>query len=300
MNILITGAGGFLGTELIRQLKETTHTVFALSSDTRKITTMFGKQVAVFNIEQWQNGILPMEKIDVVINCAFTRTSKGSELAKSLRFSKDIFSSALQFNCNVINISSRSVYGENLDIPWSEHTTVHPNSLYALAKYSSELLLESIYRSKQHLKFTNIRLAGLLSPIFDDRLINKFIDKFIKGVPLDVIGGNQQFAFLDIRDAASGIISLLNKDNNDWKTCYNFGSTITYSLMEVIKEVELVSEKLKIPKVEINLKKDDKILLAEMNSSLFYKDTGWKPRFNLEATINDIFKYKLHEYNEKK
>ena len=101
MNVLITGAGGFLGNELIRQLLKTTHVVYALSSDKEQIKTRFSNKCHAFSIKEWEDGKLPLDKIDVVIHCAFARAYDFVSLKKSLDFSKEIFSnSGRVFNAN--------------------------------------------------------------------------------------------------------------------------------------------------------------------------------------------------------
>lgn len=293
--VLVTGANGFLGDCLVNKLISLdNYQLFTLSRNKGQLKEKYQEaQLTHFDVEDFYQNRICFDKIDVVIHCAFARANEGTELAKSLDLAKDIFETALKSNCNMINISSRSVYGQNPDIPWTEDSIVCPDNLYALAKYSSELVLESCFKSSDLSKVTNIRLAGLVSPAFNDRIVNKFIDNTIKGLPINIVGGNQQFAYLDIKDAASGLIALLNKKGN-WKSCYNLGSTKTYSIIEIASIVESVSKEFDIPKVVINITKSEAKLLADMDSSLYYTDTNWKPEYDMEAIVREIFNYKLN------
>src|SRR5690606_6493308 len=148
--------------------------------------------------------------VDIIIHCGFARTMEGSDISNSLEFSNNLFYLGSINNCDIVNISSRSIYGQNPNIPWVENTNPSPNNLYSLGKISSELLLKK-YKNNM-IKVTNLRLAGLVSPVFNDRIVNKLIDKVINKEEIEIVGGKQQFPLMDLRDAASAIRSLIDSD----------------------------------------------------------------------------------------
>lgn len=291
MNILITGAGGYLGTELINQLLGTKHRVYALSSNKGKISQRFGEKVVCYSNDELLSAKVNLSDIDVVVHCAFARTQEGKDIADSLYFTKEVFKLASYNGCDIINISSRSVYGQNPNIPWTEDSDISPDSLYALAKLSSELLTETISDSKT--SYTNIRLAGLLEPTFDDRIVNKFIDNAIKGNNIKIIGGKQQFSFLDIRDAAAGIVSLLEIPSKKWAHIYNLGFTKSYNILEIADTVKIVAKDFNID-TDVVHEHSDATLYAEIDSSKFYAYTNWKPKYDMKKIVRSIFKHKLN------
>src|SRR5690606_21884747 len=142
MNILITGASGFLATEIINQLQHTEHSIFALSSNKEKLTSKNEENIiSLYDFEDWNKNLVPMDNIDVVIHCAFARAHKGgAEIAKSLLFTQKLFETFSKNQVSsVINISTQEVYGKNAT-PWKENQEVLPNTIYATAKYYTELL----------------------------------------------------------------------------------------------------------------------------------------------------------------
>lgn len=294
-NILITGAGGFLGREIIRQTCGLNrYNIFALTSDTKELSSAFNHaNLNILGIEEWENRKLPLLDMDFVIHCAFSRSNNGKELSESLIFTQKVLTDAMMHNCAVINVSSRSVYGQNPNTPWKEETLVEPDSLYALAKYSSELILQSMSKLSQNLHFTNIRLAGLVGNQSNDRITNKFIDNVINNKPINIIGGKQKFAYIDVRDASEGIISLLKIPSHKWKPMYNLGYLKSYGIIEIAEIVAKIANKYNFPAVEINLKKTDDNLYAEMDSSLFYEDTNWQPAYDMEAIVSTIFEHQI-------
>ena len=294
--ILVTGAGGLLGREILNQLCSlNSYNVFALTSNRSKLSKLFSNEpnIKILGHEELDNKQVPFNEIDVVMHCAFARSNNGYELAESLNFSQRIFTESIKSNCSIINISSRSVYGQNPNTPWMETTKVEPNSLYALAKYSSEIMLQGIVESYNNRGYTNIRLAGLISPEISDRVVNKFIDSTLKGKSICIIGGKQQFAYLDARDAASGIIFLLQAAPQTWQPIYNLGHLKSYSIKEIAEAVAKVAGKFNCPEVKINIEKTDEALYAEMDSTLFYTDTNWQPNYDMDMIVESIFADKL-------
>ncbi len=289
-NILITGAGGLLGGELIKELLHTPHNVYALTSNKEKLEKEFGDKVIVYQNEDLFAGNMPIEGITLIVHCAFSRSQDGQDIANSLKFTRDVFFSAAINNCDIINISSRSIYDQNPNTPWTESTAIRPDTLYAMAKLTSELLAETTSNNK--INFTNIRLAGLLAPSFDSRIVNKFIDNAIQKRYIKITGGKQQFAFLDIRDAVAGIIALIHSQSKNWAPIYNLGYLKSYSITEIAETVKKVAAEYNID-VTIVIESSDAMLHAELDSSLFYKDTNWTPKYDMEAIVKSIFKYKI-------
>lgn len=291
MNVLITGAGGFLGNELIRQLLKTTHVVYALSSDKEQIKTRFSNKCHAFSIKEWEDGELPLDKIDVVIHCAFARAHKGGEeIAKSLLFTNKLFNEIVKENVpSLINISTQEVYG-SMACPWIESNGQNPMTVYGTIKYYTELLAQSLIDNNQT-HITSIRLAGLIGKTTDSRMVNKFVDKAINKEPIQIVGGKLVFSQLDVRDAATGIIALLSVPVEKWRHIYNLGFTKSYSIQEIAAVVQTVGKEFN-REVIIKVEKSDLVIQAELDSIALYDDTNWKPRYDMEAMVRSIFEYK--------
>ncbi|MDD2323778.1 MAG: NAD(P)-dependent oxidoreductase [Bacteroidales bacterium] len=291
--IIITGASGVLGSELIKQLKECNqYEIFGLTSS-KELVKKKVSGVSYFDAENLSpNNTSEIFKSDsIVVHCAFSREEDGEELAKSLSFAKLIFTISSKSGCSVINISSRSIYGQKYQPPWTEDSTPVPDTLYAMAKYSSELLLESIC-STNNCDFTSLRLAGLISPKLEKRLINRFIDQVLEGKDIVISGGEQQFAYLDVRDAAQGIIAITQIDPSKWNTIYNLGNIVSYNIMEIAESVVQVAKDIGFPNPQIDFSKAEITLFAEINSTQFFSDANWLPKYNLESIVRTLFTHK--------
>lgn len=294
MKILISGAGGFLGSEVIRQLLDRgNYDVFAYTSQKDKLKAKFSNNnnLTCFDYEDWKNENIPFDEIDVLINCAFARTSDGKELASSLDFTNEFMSDAASGGVGgIINLSSQSVYSQTREFAATESTTVIPESLYAVTKYSTELLISNICKNF-NVPYTNLRLASLVGQGFDVRLTNRFIKSAINGETIKIIGGRQIISYMDVRDAADGLIALASVDPYIWKPIYNFGVEESYRLPQIAEIVKKIAYEFISESVNVEVKEGKDFLNLSLDCTSFYADTSWKPKYNMEIIIRDIFEH---------
>ena len=302
--ILVTGAGGVLGRELVERLikREKCHIIaLELTKKNLPIDFFYNDRTECYDNQEWKEGRLPWNTIDVIVHCAFARSSNGRLLAESLEFTKELFSQAVENNVSaIINISSQSVYGRSQPPLWTEKTPVSPeppDTFYALAKYASELLALSICNtSNSKTTVTNLRLASLSGRGMEERLTSKFVKSALEGRPIKLIGGQQTMAYMDVRDAAEGIIALMSTDTSKWKDVYNFGNQFRHSIKEITETVARISKRYTNNPVKVEIEEKDVHLDMGMDSTLFYTDTNWVPEHDLESMIDWIFSY----YTKKK
>ena len=297
-SVLVTGAGGFLGGELIKQLSATTnYQIFALTSQKEKVLSRFSevKQLACFDIEEWMSGKLPWEEIDTLIHCAFARVSSGQELASSLNFANELFKEARENKITaVINVSSQGVYGRTHKPLWSEETPVDPHSIYGFAKYASELLLNNLRAVNDNQTFTtNLRLSSLSGGAagLKFEVISKFVNHALRGEPIKIVGGKQIFSYMDVRDAAAGIIALLTVCPQEWQEVYNLGSNRGCTIIEIANLVAEAAPSYTAQPVRIEIEAQDINLNIGMNSNLFYKATNWQPQYDMKDIVASLFQY---------
>lgn len=300
--VLVTGAGGFLGGELINQLSlKTDYEICALTSNKGKVMDKFSQLegFSCFDLEDWKTGKLPWEKIGTLIHCAFARISSGKELTDSLRFTNQLFQEASEMKIHsIINVSSCSVYGHSQKPLWTEEKFVDPDSLYALAKYSSEILTNNIPRANNNQIYSaNLRLSSLIGNGLNQRVIAKFVDNAIRSQPIKIIGGNQVFSYMDVRDAAAGIIALLSVNPECWKPVYNLGSYQRLTIIEIANLVGEVANLYTRNPIKIEIEEKDIYLDVGMDSSLFYKDTRWYPQYDMKNTIISQFEHFITKNN---
>lgn len=292
--VLVSGASGFLGKQLIKQLIESkNYYIVGLTSRPDALINTFESRsdFTVLNVNNWTEKI--EKDLDILINCAFPRSSDPRQLAVGLDFTEKLIKDAINFNIHsIINISSQSVYSQKDKSSPDETADVAPESLYGMAKYAAEKLVASLCEgSSNTVNYSNIRLASLTGIELEARMTNKFVKRAINGEKITVNGRGQKVSYLEVRDAASALLSMLKKDSSTWENVYNLGNYRYCSVLEIAEEVNNVAKKYNIPEIEIDLKEGQDDFNNLLNSSLFYEDFDWKPYYDIGLMIEDLFNY---------
>lgn len=294
--VLVSGAGGFLGHELVKQLIEDgTYNVIALSSKKQLLIDEFkgSPNLKVLHIDNWKTEIEQDIFIDFLVNCAFPRSSKPEELAKGLVFTENLINDAIDLNIGrIINISSQSVYSQKAKSPADEMTLVSPESIYGMAKYASERIVSVLHEANKHKVCTsNIRLASLSGTGLEVRMTNRFVKNALTGQPLTINGGSQYISYLDVRDAASAIIAMLNADIDSWDTVYNLGNDDYCTVLELAKIVEKVAKEYSISDVKIEVHEGQNDFNNLINSEKFYNEFNWRSHYTMIKMVEELFNY---------
>ena len=166
MNILISGALGLVGNDLIRPLLQQKHKIFAIyRNKKKKRKNIFHKNLFWKKIDL-KHHINLKKKIDIIIHCAVTH-----DLSKKNKVDDYINSNILSLTNLVdlarrsktkmiINFSSISVYGEVKTKRVSEEYIPLKQDLLGLTKCLSENFLFT-----QPINFINLRFPGILCSV---------------------------------------------------------------------------------------------------------------------------------------
>lgn len=289
MDIIVSGAGGFLGRNFIdAALKVDGCRIIALTSQIdyfqKAYDTTDGRLRVVFSNDFYS---IDWENIDILLNCAFPRDVDGVNMARGLSYLKDLFSIAAEGNVSsVINISSQSVYSQMRDSAANEDTEINLETKYAIGKYSSELFLSSICKDIPHV---NLRLASLIGVGFNQRVVNKLVASAINGNNLHIVGGKQKFGFLDIRDAVGALLAVVKEVHPYKREIYNLGTNESVTLEDIAKMVCELSEKYCDNVVSYDIEQADIIQNSSMACEKFFEDFHWTPMYSVKDTIISLY-----------
>lgn len=281
--IIISGAGGFLGYRIIDKALEEGISVIAISSGKKRRS-----DVEYVNTDAFLESGYQCSSEDIFINCLFPTNADGYKMADGLHKVYRIIDRAHESGVGAfINISSQSVYASRRTAPAKEEQQLSLETPYAVGKYSSEEMVNRIFSDRPH---TNIRMASLLGVGYDQRILNRMVIQALKGEQLKVVGGMQQYGFLDVRDAAAGLIKLAKSDPEMWKEEYNLGRNESYTLIDVVECIVTQVKQKAGMDVAYTVTEGQDNRNSSIDASVFMRSFDWKPEITLSETTADIIR----------
>ena len=293
--IIITGASGLVATELtIRLLVETDACLFLLSTNPDKIKERYINnqgRVFCFTIESFAQFVEKNKGIchfDICIHAAFSRSSNGNQIAASLDYQQQLLRVLKQTDLKVFaNISSQSVYGKMSEPLWNENTPVEPDYLYAMGKYSSEIITKLMLENT-NIKWTNIRLCSVCE---NARFIQVFVQNALEGKPIHLTTPDQQCSFIEVQDVADALVKFIKyADNVNLMEVYNLGANFVNTIGDIALRVKNIEEtKYELPSIIITESESDNHIRIGMDASLFMQTFNWKPQRVMNDMIIEMF-----------
>lgn len=253
MNIIILGAGGFIGKNLALALvknKDVNLTLVDKSlSYFSDIRDQLPKNVRYVSSSLDDNDRFPyLENQDLLFHLASSNIPTSSNLHVSLDMKSNVvFSSKLFDSCvvnkikKVIFISSGgTVYGKESKCPLSENLPTDPISSYGLQKLTIEKLLY-LYDYMFGLDYRVVRLANPYGPYQRPNgklgVVTTFINKAINNEELCVYGdGSVVRDFIYIDDAIRAIVNIAFGEF-DGNKVYNLGCGYGTSVKSIIEKI---------------------------------------------------------------
>ena len=287
MNILITGAAGFIGYHTVREILRNGHYVVGLDNlndyysvklkkdrlnDLKKKTDSKNFKFYKADLENitFLKKIFKKHNIKIVINLA-----AQAGVRYSLKNPNPYIKSNIQGFVNLLEIckknkidhfifaSSSSIYGKTKKIKFSENDkAVSPVSLYASTKRCNEIIAHS-YSHLYNLQITGLRFFTVYGAWGrPDMAYFKFVNHIINGKEIEIYNyGNHTRDFSYIDHIVNGILSVVkNKKNKSIKRkkyeIYNLANGKPIKLMSFISVIEKILNK-KAKKKYIELQDGD-------------------------------------------
>jgi UDP-glucuronate 4-epimerase len=202
---------------------------------------------------------------------------------------------------HLVYASSSSVYGSNTTMPFSVHDNVdHPVSIYAATKKANELMAHT-YSHLYRLPTTGLRFFTVYGPWGrPDMALFLFTRKILAGEPIDVFNyGNHRRDFTYIDDIVEGVIRVLDRipqPNPEWSgdhpdsatsnspyALYNIGNQQPVELKRYIEVLEDCLGKKAIQNL-LPLQPGD-VPDTYANVEDLVRDVGYRPDTSVEEGI---------------
>jgi len=272
-NILVTGANGFIGSHLSKKLKELSHNVTELTSNSGDISD--------------KDTLSKLTQVDVVIHLAarsFVPDSweePSSFMSTNVTGTHNVLEYCRKFSTPLIFVSAY-LYGVPERLPVKESDPVLANNPYALSKHLAEQLCE-FYASYWALPITVIRPFNVYGPAQrSEFLIPEIIAQVKSGNEVRVRDLNPKRDYVYIDDLIDALIKSL--DISEGYNVINIGSGISYSVGELIDIIQKVSgTKLPVYSKQVERKHEITDVYADINQAKDLLD--WIPCYSLEDGI---------------
>ena len=233
--ILVTGAAGFIGSNLVKRLLKDFEPIKVIGIDS--ITDYYDVNLKYERLKEIESlskdwafikgsiadktiidKIFKENKIDVVVNLAaqagvrYSITNPDSYIESNLIGFYNILEACRHHPVeHLVYASSSSVYGNNEKIPYSTDDKVdNPISLYAATKKSNELMAHA-YSKLYNIPSTGLRFFTVYGPAGrPDMAYFGFTDKLVKGDSIKIFNyGNCKRDFTFVDDIVEGVVRVM-------------------------------------------------------------------------------------------
>jgi len=244
MNILLTGATGFLGSHIAETLLLEKHHLILTkrtSSDLWRCAS-FAEKCRWVNLdnENWEEEVCRL-KPSIIINGAWDGVAAGYReewlrQINNLNFQQKLLSIASEVNAElVIGVGSQAEYGEFNGCVDESYPT-NPTSAYGVVKLCAQKIMKT-YCEQNGLRWYWFRLFSCFGEKESDTwLIPSAIKKMLFSDSMDLTPGEQKYSYMYIKDVAR-LFALATTASAD-SGVYNVSSISQRSLKEVLNLVK--------------------------------------------------------------
>ncbi|TGM56522.1 NAD-dependent epimerase/dehydratase family protein [Leptospira adleri] len=278
IDVLVTGASGFIGKALVEKLKNEKLQYFELDRrsgdiadpktwiDLPKAKTVVHLAGNTFVPESWKNTYS-------FVNSNVMGTQNALDYAKSQE-AQFVFISAY-------------LYGKVNKLPISETDPVSPNNPYALSKFLAEQLCK-FYADYKDMDVRILRLFNVFGPGQKDNfLIPSIINQVLEKKEIRVLDLKPKRDYVFLQDVVDAIVSAFKPLGGFH--IFNIGSGQSYSVEEVIRIIQKAAN-ISLPVISNFVERKEEIsdVIADISKAKHLLD--WYPKYTFESGVAEVLK----------
>ena len=286
--ILVTGASGFVGAAVARQLVSQGREVALMlreTSDTRRIADILNKVTIIradLSDMSAAKGLIASFSPEAVAHLAWTGV-KGADRndhaqADNIPATVALYHAAREAGCRrFVGLGSQAEYGPCAGRS-DETVPTRPTTVYGAAKLSTFWLLDRL-AAADGLSSAWLRLFSSYGPGDDPSwMIPYLINKLLRGEKPSLTACEQRWDYIYVDDAAASVAALIDGDASG---AFNLGSGEAVPLRQVVETIrDLVDPILPLGFGEVPYR-PDQVMHLEANIDRLRNATGWAPKVPL-------------------
>lgn len=301
--VLLTGATGFIGSQVARALLESGHTVFAL---TRKGASLWRLDDVVPRLELVHGELTEPDDIEAVVKdvrpelCVHSawytepgRYLSSSENVRLANASLFLSVTLARHGCKrLVGVGTCLEYDTNADGgTFSEITPVGPRHLYSESKLSTYQFIEALGR-RDGMATSWARVFYQYGPYEDERrLVPHVIRKLLAGERAQLTPGEQVRDFLHVSDVGRAIAAV---GLSDVGGVVNIGSGVPLTVRALATEIGRKLDALdRLEFGAVPYSPGDPMYICANNRRLT-QDVGFTPRHSLSSGLDDTIAWWKH------
>jgi len=301
--VLVTGAGGFIGSHLVERLavegaRVRTLVHYNSRNDPGLLKLLPDETLAAldllpadlldpFAMRQAVDGIEVVFHLGALISIPYSYIHPYHVAETNVMGTFNVLEACRAAGVRrLVHTSSSEVYGTALRVPIDEEHPLQGQSPYSASKIGADKLAES-YFCAYELPVVTLRPFNTYGPRQSDRAVIPTI--ITQALTQDVVHLGNLNARRDltyVTDTVEGFIKVSAADDVEGKT-YNLGAGSDISIGELAETIiELIGRSVKIKVDEARLRPEGsevQRLLAD--NTLAKKDLGWEPRVSLDEGL---------------
>lgn len=296
---IVTGANGFIGTALCRELSKQGISVIAVvrnkEENISSIESLSGLRIVYSDLSEFKNlhEVISDRDVDVLYHLAWIGSAgplRGNSEVQfnNIKYTCDTVEACSKMNCKRFVFAS-SIMEYEIEAVMATDATPGINTLYSSAKVSADYMARTIAGSLgiDYIRavISNIYGPGELSP----RLVNTSIRKLLNGEHCAFSAGEQTYDFIYIDDAAKSFVAIGDRAVSN--RTYYIGSQNPKPLKEFLCELrDQINPNIEIGLGEISFN-GVSLTYNEFNIHAVKEDTGFVPTVSFAEGIQKTIKW---------
>ena len=300
MKILITGATGFLGSNIAEEIINQGYNVVAL----KRSTSNLWRCISFYDQIQWIDcdNLAEAEpeiinhKPDILIHAAWngvnaTDRDNWIEQEKNLSFLVSLLEIVKKTNIKkIIALGSQAEYG-NFEGSVDEHYPCNPTSAYRENKVCASILLKS-FAELNKIDWYWIRIFSVFGPREEKNwLIPATINNLLEKKEMNLTPCEQRYDYLFTTDFTAGIMNVV-KNNSNLSGIYNMSSGQSIKLKDILSFLEnILSPEQKLLKIGVTPYRPQQVMHMEGNSKRFFQSFNFQPAYSIYKGLEETLSY---------